>query len=41
MTCYVHDVNDGNHIHFVDGGDGGYAMAARELKAQLRERALK
>jgi hypothetical protein len=37
MTCYVHDVSDGNHIHFVDGGDGGYAMAARELKAQLAE----
>lgn len=36
MTCYVQDVKDGQHIHFVDGGDGGYAMAARQLKAQLK-----
>jgi hypothetical protein len=34
MTCYVNDLNPGNHIHFIDGGDGGYAMAAKKLKAQ-------
>lgn len=33
MTCFVYGMSDGEHIHFVDGGDGGYAMAARELKA--------
>jgi len=27
----------GNHIHFVDGSDGGYAMAAKGLKKQLAE----
>jgi len=36
MTCYVQDVKDGQHIHFVDGGDGGYAMAAKQFKAQIR-----
>ena len=35
MTCYVQDTQNGNHIHFVDGGDGGYAMAAKQLKAQM------
>lgn len=30
MTCFVK--NQQNHIHFIDGGDGGYAMAARMLK---------
>ncbi|MBT6275892.1 MAG: DUF3095 domain-containing protein [Chromatiales bacterium] len=34
MTCFVYGMSDGEHIHFVDGGDGGYAMAAREFKAQ-------
>ncbi len=36
MTCFVYDVSDGGHIHFIDGGDGGYAMAAKEFKAQLK-----
>jgi len=34
MTCLIFD-RRGEHIHFVDGGDGGYALAARQLKAQL------
>jgi hypothetical protein len=29
-------VRDGQHIHFIDGGNGGYAMAAKELKRQLK-----
>lgn len=36
MTCYVEDLNQGNHLHFVDGGDGGYAVAAKMLKAQIK-----
>lgn len=40
MTCLVEDVSDGKHIHFVDGGGGGYALAARELKAQRLKRSL-
>ncbi len=34
MTCFVGTTDDGGHIHFIDGGDGGYAMAAQELKSQ-------
>ncbi|MBI5495047.1 MAG: DUF3095 domain-containing protein [Deltaproteobacteria bacterium] len=35
MTCFVQDYA-GNHIHFVDGSNGGYALAAKQLKEQLR-----
>lgn len=35
LTCIVQSYN-GNHMHFVDGSDGGYALAARELKRRLR-----
>ena len=35
VTCIVFSYNQ-NHVHFVDGSDGGYAMAARGLKEQLR-----
>nr|WP_295922421.1 DUF3095 domain-containing protein [uncultured Dyadobacter sp.] len=37
MSCYVHDLKDG-HIHFVDGGDGGYTKAAGVLKQKFRAR---
>jgi hypothetical protein len=36
ITCYVRSVAPGEHIHFVDGGDGGYAMAAKQMKAQMK-----
>lgn len=36
VTCIVRSFN-GNHMHFVDGSDGGYALAARGLKAQLSQ----
>ncbi|MDQ8209037.1 DUF3095 domain-containing protein [Coraliomargarita sp. SDUM461003] len=36
MTCYVDDIHEGNHIHFIDGADGGYAMAAKQLKSQIK-----
>jgi len=35
VTCLVQSYN-GNHMHFVDGSDGGYALAARGLKQQLK-----
>ncbi|MEK6774860.1 MAG: DUF3095 domain-containing protein [Bdellovibrionota bacterium] len=35
MTCIVESMNSGDHIHFIDGSDGGYAMAAKQLKKQL------
>ena len=31
MSCYVRDRRD-EHIHFVDGADGGYTMAATMWK---------
>jgi hypothetical protein len=33
MTCLVDSAIEGRHVHFVDGGDGGYTRAAAELKA--------
>ena len=26
---------EGQHVHFIDGADGGYAIAAQQLKAQF------
>lgn len=37
MTCLVFDLAKSEHIHFIDGGDGGFAVAAVQLKAQLAE----
>jgi hypothetical protein len=36
MTCLVFSLAQGRHVHFIDGADGGYALAARQLKAQLQ-----
>ncbi|MFP4378490.1 MAG: DUF3095 domain-containing protein [Spirochaetales bacterium] len=36
MTCLIH-FSSGSEVHFVDGADGGYALAARSLKQQLAE----
>ena len=33
MTCIVID-RDGEHIHFIDGADGGYSLAAAQMKSQ-------
>lgn len=38
MTCFFQGTADGEHVHFIDGGDGGYAMAAKQMKAQWKER---
>jgi len=35
MTCFVLSTNSDEHIHFIDGNDGGYALAAKQLKQQL------
>lgn len=37
LTCLIFDHNK-DHIHFLDGGDGGYAIAAKQLKASLLKR---
>ncbi|SMC44457.1 DUF3095 domain-containing protein [Pedobacter africanus] len=34
MSCYVRDLKD-DHVHFVDGANGGYTQAARMLKMKL------
>jgi hypothetical protein len=36
MTCVISSYS-GNHVHFIDGSNGGYALAAKELKAQLKK----
>lgn len=33
ITCLVESY-EGRHLHFVDGSDGGYALAAQQLKRQ-------
>ena len=32
MTCFTPSPTKSNHVHFIDGADGGYAMAASALK---------
>lgn len=36
MTCYIENYNS-KHIHFVDGANGGYTEAAKELKMKLHK----
>lgn len=36
MSCYVRDLQD-DHIHFVDGADGGYTYAAGIIKQKHRK----
>jgi hypothetical protein len=40
MTCYIENM-DAKHIHFIDGSDGGYTEAAKELKQKLSVLALR
>lgn len=35
VTCHVRAYS-GDHLHFIDGDAGGYALAAKQLKTQLR-----
>lgn len=37
MTCMVQSATNNLHTHFIDGSDGGYAMAAVMFKKQLKE----
>jgi hypothetical protein len=39
MSCYVRDLED-DHIHFVDGAEGGYTQAAGILKQKIRAKLL-
>jgi hypothetical protein len=31
MTCIVPSIETDDHLHFLDGADGGYALAARMM----------
>ena len=35
MTCFVLTPMSKDHVHFIDGGNGGYALAARDLAMKL------
>jgi len=35
MTCFVRDYEESGHIHFIDGADGGYALAALGMKRRM------
>jgi hypothetical protein len=34
VTCIVPSAVREDHMHFIDGADGGYALAAARIKAQ-------
>jgi hypothetical protein len=34
ITCFVPSITERGHVHFVDGADGGYTMAATAMKAR-------
>lgn len=36
MTCYVDGLGQGEHVHFIDSSNGGYALAAIGLKKQIK-----
>jgi len=38
MTCLVFDLESSQHLHFIDGNDGGLWSAAAQLKSQVRDR---
>ena len=37
MTCVIFDYNK-DHVHFIDGSEGGYTMAAKAMKKRLNRR---
>ena len=39
MTCFTPFPTRADHIHFVDGASGGYALAARALKTRMQSAA--
>jgi hypothetical protein len=39
MTCLLFDLDQGLHVHFIDGADGGYTRAAKATKASVARKA--
>jgi hypothetical protein len=37
MTCLIFSLGKAEHIHFVDGSDGGFTSAAKNLKAKSKK----
>ncbi len=37
MSCFVKDISTDQHIHFIDGGNGGYTKAANQLKLKFQD----
>jgi hypothetical protein len=35
VTCIVPSIMRRDHMHFIDGADGGYAQAAAQMKAKM------
>jgi hypothetical protein len=35
MTCFTPLPSQPSHVHFIDGAEGGYALAAAALKQRL------
>ncbi|MBW4473724.1 MAG: DUF3095 domain-containing protein [Stenomitos rutilans HA7619-LM2] len=40
MTCLVFGEYNGPQVHFIDGADGGYTLAAKAMKARMRRKVL-
>lgn len=38
MTCLLFDLNSSQHLHFIDGDNGGFCSASLEYKQQLASR---
>ena len=36
MTCIIFSLRRDSHVHFIDGNDGGYALAALQFKQQIK-----
>ena len=36
MTCLLFSLERSKHVHFIDGSNGGFAIAARQLKQQIK-----
>jgi hypothetical protein len=39
MTCLLFDMVQSQHVHFIDGSDGGYTRAAKAMKTRIKETA--
>lgn len=37
LTCMIFERQASNHMHLVDGSDGGYALAALQMKRQIKD----